>query len=75
MSTVFLTTLHTNTPAIFGFGKNRSSGRSLSPPIYTLSPFLKLLATMPSAIFTEKYTSLIGPRISSTLPIWDLFWR
>jgi hypothetical protein len=50
-------------------------GKSLSPPIYTLSPFLKLLATIPSPILTEKYTSFIGPRISSTLPMTDLFCR
>jgi hypothetical protein len=60
-------------PATFGLGKNRSMGSSLSPAMYTLSPFLKLLATIPSPIFTEKYTSLIGPRISSTLPMTDLF--
>jgi len=38
----------------FGFGKNRSIGRSLSPLMYTLSPFLKLLATIPSPILIVK---------------------
>jgi len=57
----------------FGLGKNLSIGKSLSPPMYTLSPFLKLLATMPSFILTEKYISFIGPRISSTFPMTDLF--
>lgn len=50
-------------------------GRSFSAAMYTLSPFLNDAAGMPSAIFTEKYTSLTGPRISSTLPIADLFAR
>lgn len=58
-----------------GLGRNRSIGNSLSPPIYTLSSFLKLLATMPCSILTVKYTSLIGPKISSTLPICVLFSR
>lgn len=44
-------------------------GRSLSPAMYTLSSALKLLATRPESILTVKCTSLIGPRISSTLPI------
>lgn len=35
----------------------------------TLSPGLNDVATMPSSIVTEKYTLLIGPRISSSLPI------
>lgn len=50
-------------------------GSSLSPAMYTLSSALKLLATRPESILTVKCTSLIGPRISSTLPICDLFWR
>lgn len=59
----------------FGLGRNLSTGNSLSPPMYTLSSGLKLPATMPGSILTVKYTSLMGPRISSTLPICDLFWR
>ena len=62
-------------PGTLGFGKKRSIGKSLSPPMKTLSSFLKLAACMPASILTVKYTSLIGPRISSILPIWVLFER
>ena len=50
-------------------------GRSRSLEIYTLSSALNEVATTPGSVLTVKYTSLIGPRISSTLPTWDLFSR
>ena len=46
-----------------------SKGKSLSPPMKNLSPDLKDVATIPSWGLIVKYTWLIGPSISSTLPI------
>ena len=41
----------------------------------SLSPWWKLAGWMPSCGLTVKKTWLMGPRISSTLPIADLFSR
>ena len=43
--------------------------------MYTLSPDLKLVATIPSCGLTVNMTWLMGPSTSSTLPIWVLFSR
>jgi hypothetical protein len=59
-------------PEILGLGRKRSKGSTFSELMYTLSPGLNDVAGTPaeSNIVTEKYTSVIGPRISSSLPIW-----
>jgi len=40
-----------------------------------LSPCEYDVATMPSIILIENKDSLMGPKISSTFPIWVLFCR
>jgi hypothetical protein len=54
---------------------NRDSGRSLSGLIKTLSPAWKDVADTPESGFTVNMTSLMDPRISSTLPMRVLFSR
>ena len=52
---------------------NRLNGSSLSGLINTLSPFWNDAADTPVSGLTVNMTSLIDPRISSTLPIRVLF--
>lgn len=50
-------------------------GNLRSSEMYTVSSAWNDVATTPGSVFTVKYTSLMGPRISSTFPICDLFSR
>lgn len=55
-----------------GFGRKRLRGSSFSGAMNTWSPALKELGTTPSTGFTVNISDVMGPRISSTLPIMDL---
>mmetsp|Transcript_163941 Transcript_163941/g.398411 ORF Transcript_163941/g.398411 Transcript_163941/m.398411 type:complete len:276 (-) Transcript_163941:145-972(-) len=58
-----------------GCGRNRARGKSFMVSMKNFLPALKESAFMPSPSFTEKWKLLMGPKISSTLPISSLFSR